>query len=332
MQFKKDIPLSRFSHYKIGGVARFFFEPKNEKEITWAITEAKANKVPVFILGGGTNLLLSDDGFQGLVIKPALMDVKAKGARVNVGAGVLMADLLQYTVKNAMSGLEWAGGLPGTFGGAIRGNAGCFGGEIKDAIISVRSFNPKTMKFVERSAQACAFHYRDSIFKHKGANEIIVSAQLQMARGKATLIKSSIQEKIAHRTKHHPLEYPNIGSMFKNIPLTNLHPASSKAYHAALAKGELSFRGSHFSVKTDPFPVISAAKLISESGLSGVSFGGAMISAKHPNFIVNALEATAFDIKTLLTLAKSTVQQKFGVTLEEEVQIVDSLPETLVNS
>ena len=186
MRFRENIALSEFSHYKIGGRARFFFEPKNEKEITWAVGEAKAQKLPIFVLGGGTNLLLSDDGFDGLVIKPNLTILRSQGTRIEAGAGVPMAKLLTYAMGKSLSGLEWAGGLPGTLGGAIRGNAGCFGGEIKDVVASVRSFDIKKMRFVTRNAKACAFGYRDSIFK-SNKQWIILSATLEMEAGDPAL-------------------------------------------------------------------------------------------------------------------------------------------------
>ena len=326
MKLKENIQLAQFSNYKIGGIARFFFEPKNEKEVAWAVREAKLKKLPIFVLGGGTNLLLSDEGFDGLVLRPACASATWSGDQVAAGAGISMEALLKGSVAHSLSGLEWAGGLPGMFGGAIRGNAGCFGGEIKNVIVSVRSFDMKKMKVVERTAKQCAFGYRDSIFKDAGVKggvgEIILSATLALAKGDKKKIAAAIQEKIAHRVKNHPLEYPNIGSIFKNVPLQQIHASASRNYKAALAKHAFTFRGSQFSVKTDPFPVVSTAKLISESGLRGVSFGGAMISPKHPNFIVNVLNARAGDVKNLITLARAEVKKKFGVQLEEEVQIL----------
>ncbi len=325
MKFRENVSLAQFSNYRIGGAARFFFEPKNERETAWAVREAREGKLPLFILGGGTNVLLLDNGFDGLVIRPAFAGI-ATGKAIKVGAGVSMADLLRYTVARGLSGLEWAGGLPGTLGGAIRGNAGCFGGEIKDVVASVRSFDMKTMKIVERKTKDCQFGYRDSIFKRVdktgGAGEIILSATLALAKGDKKIIARTINEKIEYRIKNHPLEYPNIGSIFKNVPLSDIHDAASRKYEAALAKQSLIFRGSQFSVKTDPFPVISAAKLIAESGLRGVSFGGAMIAAKHHNFIVNVLAASSDDVQNLISLAKSKVKKKFGVALAEEVQVV----------
>jgi UDP-N-acetylmuramate dehydrogenase len=328
LKFRENVSLAEYSHYKIGGVARFFFEPKDEREVAWAVSEAKRLKLTIFVLAGGTNILISDEGFGGVVIHPVLRSIKAKtkSGIIEVGAGAAMAELLKFTVVSSLSGLEWAGGLPGTVGGAVRGNAGCFGGETKDSIISVRSFDVRSMKFVTRTAAQCAFRYRDSIFKkksfQKNGGEIIVSATFKLAHGDKRAIAKTIREKITYREKVHPLDYPNIGSTFKNVPLHAIHKKGSEHYKRAVREGVLEFRGSQFSVKTDPLPVVSAAKLISEVGLRGVSVGGAMISPKHPNFIVNVLHAESCDVKRLITLAKWEVHRKFGVDLEEEVQMV----------
>jgi UDP-N-acetylmuramate dehydrogenase len=321
-KFQENVALSKFSHYKIGGKARFFFEAKTKKDIQWAVKEAKARKLPIFILAGGTNVLISDEGFNGLVLRPDITGIKAKGNTVSVGAGVSMAELVKDSAARSFSGLEWAGGLPGTFGGAIRGNAGCFGGEIKDSIRSVRSFDMKKMVFVERTARQCKFGYRQSIFKQKNGSEIIVSAVIELKKGDKKAIAKSIKEKIDYRKKNHPLEYPNVGSIFKNVRLDVIHKKNGEKYKKALHETATNFRGSTFSIKTDPFPVISAAKLISETGLRGVSFGGAMISPKHPNFIVNVLNAGSPDVKNLITLTKAEVQKKFRIQLEEEVQMI----------
>jgi UDP-N-acetylmuramate dehydrogenase len=321
-KLQENVPLRQWSNYKIGGPARFFFSPKDENEVRWAVQEAKARKLPVFILGGGTNLLIDDRGFPGLVLRPDITVLKANGGKVTVGAGVLVPDLLDFCVRRSLAGLEWAGGLPGTVGGAIRGNAGCFGGEMKDVVESVRGFDMKKMKIVERRGSSCKFGYRTSVFKQGSGSEVILDATLRLHKGDKRKIAAAIKEKIAHRKKNHPLDYPNIGSIFKNVPLTAIHKSSSMRYAEAVREARLVFRGSQFSVKTDPFPVISAAKLISESGLRGVSAGGAMISGKHPNFIVNVLGARSPDVAHLIQLTKAEVKKKFGIVLEEEVQIV----------
>lgn len=332
----ENVPLRHWSNYKIGGPAQFFFSPKNEGEVRWAVKEARVRKLPLFILGGGTNLLMDDRGFRGLVLRPNITTLRATRVatragvgssavaryQVVVGAGVMMPDLLKFCVKKSLSGMEWAGGLPGTAGGAIRGNAGCFGGEMKDVVESVRSLDARTGRIVERGAAQCKFAYRTSVFKKAAGREVVLDAVLRLKKGDAKKIAAAINEKIAHRKKNHPLDYPNIGSIFKNVPLRAIHKKNSAEYLAALRAGRLIFRGSRFSIKNDPFPVIYAVKLISESGLRGVSAGGAMISGKHPNFIVNVLGASAADVKGLIVLAKATVKKKFGVVLEKEVQIV----------
>jgi UDP-N-acetylmuramate dehydrogenase len=308
IKVKKDILLSEFSNYKIGGPASYFFAAKNDGEIIEAVKWAKDKKLPIFILGGGTNLLISDSGFDGLVLKPDINFLEVSGNKITAGAGVLMADLLKFCIKNNLSGLEWAGGLPGTLGGAVRGNAGAFGGEVKDSIESVKSFNTKDQKIINRKNSGCRFGYRSSIIKEKNGAEIVLSATLKLQKGDSGKIKSAIAEKIDYRKERHPLEYPNIGSIFKNIEL--------KSFSPSLRKNLASM------VKTDPIPVVPVAFLISEAGLKGISFGGAMISPKHPNFIVNVLEAKAIDVLSLINLVKLEIKKKYKVDLEEEVQIV----------
>ena len=141
MNIRKYVPLAPFSSFRIGGPARFFCAPKNIREIQEALMFAKQNKEDIFVLGGGTNLLIGDEGFGGLVVQPRLTSLVVKGKTVHAGAGVRVSDLLLFTAKNKLSGLEWAGGLPGTVGAAVRGNVGAFGGEIKDVCYSSESLN-----------------------------------------------------------------------------------------------------------------------------------------------------------------------------------------------
>jgi UDP-N-acetylmuramate dehydrogenase len=321
-QFKENILLSNFSHYKIGGPARFFFDAKSADDVRWAVTEAKKRKVPVFVLGAGTNVLIGDDGFEGLVLRVAIKDIKVKGTTVTIGAGAPMADLVKFTITRSLTGMEWAGGLPGTVGGAVRGNAGCFGAETKDSVASVTSLDMKKMNLVTRTVRACAFGYRESVFKKKNTAEIILSATFTLAKGNKKEIARVIKERIAYRNERHPMEHPNIGSIFKNVPLRTVHARGSAQYKKALRDAALTLRGSRLGVKVDPVPVIFAARLIAESGLPGVSIGGAMISPKQPNFIVNVLGAQSSDVHNLIMLAKAEVRKKFGIPLEEEVQLL----------
>lgn len=323
MKFQENVNLAQYSNYKIGGPARFFFEADTVDEISWAAAEAKKLGVPLFILGGGTNLLISDEGFPGVVLKPAMKGMEADGEFVRAGAGVDMKDLLEFNASKGLSGLEWAGGLPGTLGGAVRGNAGAFGGEIKDTLVEVESFDLNTGKIIKRNNLDCRFAYRSSIFKEEG-NEVILSALFKLKRAKKEDIVRAIEEKINYRLARHPMEYPNVGSVFKNVPVAHIDADTEQV---GADRIRVCPRSPHLAaytalVKTDPFPVIPAAHLITQTGLKGVSFGGAMISPKHANFIVNALNATCADVQNLINLAKSEVENKFGIKLEEEIKIL----------
>lgn len=305
---KEHVSLKEFSHYKIGGLADVFIEANDHADLVRALRWAKEEEGPNFILGGGTNLLLDDLGYAGIVIKPNIRFIEEYDGRVRVGAGTLMSELLDFSAERGLSGLEWAGGLPGTVGGAVRGNAGAFGGEIKDSIESVDSFDTEAMKPVRRTNTESRFGYRASVFKERKGKEVVTAATFKLKRGNPEAIKKLIKEKIDYRSSRHPMEYPNIGSIFKNIDINEIPPQRLRA-----------FRG---VIKTDPFPVIPAAYLISEAGLKGVTHGGAMVSPKHPNFIVNVFDAKARDVRSLMDLVMQEVFKKFKVHLEPEVEIV----------
>jgi UDP-N-acetylmuramate dehydrogenase len=305
VQLHTGVSLKAHTSYKIGGPSRYFFDAQSSAELVDAVRQAHDEHLKFFVIGGGTNLLVSDAGFDGLVLRPVLRDIKLAGEDVRVEAGASMAELLDAAAAKGLSGLEWAGGLPGTVGGAIRGNAGAFGGEMKDVVNSVTSLDTETLQTVTRKASECCFAYRSSIYKELAGREIILSAVLRLRPGDKKAIRSAIEEKIAYRMARHPMEYPNAGSIFKNIPFDTV-PA---LFHKRFAP----------VVKTDPFPVVPVAYLISEAGLKGVSFGGALISPKHPNFIVNALGASSEDVEALIRLVKGVLRQKFQIAIEEEV-------------
>lgn len=315
---KRNVSLKPHSHYKIGGSAAYFAEPKTAGEVDRVLTDWRrvsknfsADKRRIFILGGGTNILFSNSGLAGLVIKPGMDFIRRTKNGIRAGAGISVSDLLVFTAKHSLSGLEWAGGLPGTLGGAIRGNAGAFGGEIKNSIVKVRSidYTKPNPKIISRNFKECGFGYRDSIFKQLGS-EIIVEAELKLKKGDRKIIKKLIDEKIAYRQNRQPLEYPNIGSIFKNIPLQSMMKANKFTEKDARSR---------FLVKDDPFPVIPTARLISECGLKGRKSGGAMISEKHANFIVNVNHATSGDVKNLIRLIKKKIYRKYNVKPEEEI-------------
>ena len=320
-KLKENVSLARFTNYKIGGLARFFFEARSGADIVWAIKKAKKRDARCFILGGGTNLLMGDAGWDGLVLRINIGGATAKKRIAYGGRWRPNEKLTAFAAKNSLAGLDWAGGLPGTLGGAIRGNAGCFGGEIKNSIKTVRSFNAKTMRLITRSATQCHFGYRTSIFK-QCPDEIIVGATFRMKKGVQKEISAALRKERMWREAHHPLEYPSAGSVFKNVSLSEILKPRSKGYRDAVKNLAVRYRGSYFSVKTNPVPVIAAAKLIGESGLAGARHGDAMISTKHTNFIVNTGKATAGDVLFLINLAQKKVHRKFGIRLEPEIQIV----------
>lgn len=302
--FQENVLLAKYGSYRIGGSARYFYYAQNSEALIKALKNWK-QKNKIFILGAGTNILFNDRGFDGFVLKPDLKDISVKNNVITAGAGALMEDLLKFYVKKSLSGLEWAGGLPGTLGGAIRGNAGAFGGEIKDVVLSVSSIRPFDLKLVKRDNNQCGFGYRSSVFKNQKNKEIILSAELRLKAGDKVVIKKAIEDKIRYRRERHPLEHFNIGSIFKNVVLASI----PKKRHSLFSK----------AVKTDPFPVVPAAFLLSEAGLKGVASGGAMISPKHPNFIVNVLSASSADVENLIALAKHKVKKNFQIELEEEI-------------
>jgi UDP-N-acetylmuramate dehydrogenase len=310
---RQNVPLKDYSNYKIGGPAAYFLEISTKEELSEGIKEWKKissvfpeNKQKIFVLGKGTNVLFSDKGLNGLVIHNNISGIEKKDETLFVGSGVFVSQILSFCIENQLSGFEWAGGLPGTIGGAVRGNAGAFGGEIRDNVQEVISLDFNTLEEKKRANLECLFDYRYSVFKsEQGKNEIIISVAIRLQTGNTEAIKNSIQEKIDYRNSKHPMEYPNIGSTFKNVKVTSV-PENWKK--------ELSQY-----VKNDPFPVIPSAKLLFLANVRGKKEGDAMFSEKHPNFIVNLGNATSKDVRTLISFAKNAVKVKFNIDLEEEI-------------
>ena len=208
---KQQVILAKHTTYKIGGPADYFVGIKSIEELKKALRFADDNSLPIFILAGGSNVLFSDKGFRGLIIKIDNKKSNVNGNKITATAGALMNDLVSQSIKNNLAGLEWAGGLPGTVGGAIRGNAGCFGGEMKDIIgeVTAVTFNGEIKLYNNKD---CFFGYRDSIFKHN--NEIIMNATLELRQGNKENLKAIVFNHVKHRQVRHRL--PSCGSVFKN--------------------------------------------------------------------------------------------------------------------
>jgi len=302
---KKNVPLAPYTTFKIGGKAAYFFAAKTAQAIVQAVRTAKELRIPFFILGGGSNLVVSDKGFNGLVIKTQNIRYNIQDTKLFAEAGAPMATLVKETGKKGLSGLEWAGGLPGSVGGAIRGNAGAFGGETKDAILWVIALDGKGRERLFLKKQ-CKFSYRSSIFKEKSF--IILSAAFALQKGNKRVIRSIAAGHIAYRKERHPLEYPNAGSVFKNCDFKTFSPALRKLLR--------------FAVKTDPFPVVPVAYLHDQAGLKGMRQNNIQVSVKHPNYMVNLGRGKAQDVAVLVQKVKKIIKKKFGVELEEEIEHV----------
>lgn len=308
MLFQQNIPLSQYTSYKIGGPAAYFAEAKSIAEINDALDFWKEKNCSLFVIGGGNNVLFSDSGFPGLVLKISLESMEVSEKKIAAGAGVKFSDAVSAALNKGLSGLEWAAGLPGTVGGAVFGNAGAFKEETKDSVIEVKSLRlDDPSRIIVRDNKACAFGYRTSVFKEK-KDEIIVEAVFELKPGRKEEIEKTMQEHIQYRINKQPLEYPSAGSVFKNIRLADVPEKFREELKPV--------------IKVDPFPVVAVAYLLSEAGLKGTRSGGAMISEKHPNFIVNLGGAAAEDVKNLIRIAKEKIYDKFAVKLEEEIQII----------
>lgn len=302
---REEVLLAPYTTFRIGGPARYFFIARTPSSVIRALKAAKSYRTPFFVLAGGSNVVMADKGFEGLVIYVKIQNYTIAGTRVGAGAGVSMDVLVRETAKRGFAGLEWAGGLPGTLGGAIRGNAGAFGGEIKDSIVSVKAIDEKGRVCTFSRAQ-CRFSYRSSLFKEK--KYIVFSAVLGLKKGNAKELSRIAKSHMRYRRERHPLEYPNAGSIFKNCDVRKM-PARWRKHFASI-------------IKTDPFPVIPTAAIIAAAGLKGQRIGDIQVSTKHPNYIVNLGNGRAKDVVRLVEKVKQRVQKKFGVLLEEEIQFV----------
>jgi len=308
MQILENIRLSKFTTFKIGGEARFFCVIKDIFDLEKIINFINKKNLNYFILGGGSNLLIKDEGFDGIIIKPEFNKFEIhKDGIVKVGSGIDMNLLTQHLCNLGYKGLEWAGGLPGTVGGAIRGNAGCFGKEIKDIVNNVLAFNIEKEELKNFSQKEINFSYRNSFFKENKEWLIIEAEFLMESNYDAQILIKEMNEKINYRKEKHPLKYPNAGSIFKNIEV-NLSPK----FLLELAKENNLIKGNK----------IPTAFVIEYLGLKGKQIGGAKISEKHANFIINFNNAKAQDVLDLISMIKEKVFEKFDYLLEEEIQIV----------
>ncbi|MBU2219735.1 UDP-N-acetylmuramate dehydrogenase [Patescibacteria group bacterium] len=318
---QKNISLANHTTFRIGGKARYFMAVRNSEELMAAVKWAKDNSLSFFILGGGSNLLVSDDGFNGLVIKmqsdslsvvlrstfaPLSMNSTTKDLekmKIIVDAGVPFGRIIMETVKGGFSGAEWGFGIPGTIGGAICGNAGRLGQAIARVVANVTVLD-ENLKVKTLSKSECDFGYRESRFKK--TKEIILSASLLFAKKEPVKIEAVLNEAKAVIKQSPP--YPSAGCVFKNYNVKGGSDVLLKNYP------ELAGR-----VRDNKLGV---GQLIDQCGLRGRQIGGAKIWEGHANYMVNVGNAKAQDVLELIELVKKSVKEKWGIELEEEIRRV----------
>jgi UDP-N-acetylmuramate dehydrogenase len=310
IDIKENVILAPYTTFRIGGPAKFFMEVVSEEELIEALKYAMDNQLQFFVLGGGSNVLFSDKGYNGLVIhiKMNKFSIDTENNEIIAGAGISIAKLIKVAVNHSLSGLEWSAGLPGGLGGAIRGNAGTFGLSMRDVIKSVTVYDieKEQIKIVEKDN--CNFAYRDSIFKQNN-NLIILSAILMLEKGEKEALQQKVLENINWRRATFP-ENMSPGSFFKHTEPTEHNLKKLKEIPR------------FFELKMHEKNTIPTGFVIEECGLKGKRIGGAMISEKHANFIINTGDATAEDVIMLASFIKQQVRDTFGVELREEIQLV----------
>ncbi len=303
-------PLAQHTVFRIGGPARFFVTADTQGDFTAVLKAAKSSGLPWMILGAGSNILAADRGFPGMVIRPMGGAVAVSGNRAIADAAIPMARVVAEVLLKGLRGFEWAIGVPGTVGGSVRGNAGCFGGEMRDVVRSITVFDTASGNIEEWSADAAEFGYRDSIFKRR-PELVILAATLGLQAGDPLEGQRKIRDYTAHRAKTQDIGPQSAGCAFKNIPWSrrDIEKNLLLARFPELADFHAS-------------PGIPAGFLIDRAGLRGRQIGRAKISERHGNFFLNTGGASAEEVVMLAGLAKEHVHRRYGLLLEEEIQYV----------
>lgn len=289
-QVLEDEPLSNHTSFKVGGPAKYLVFPKNISEIVRIIELCKKSNMPYYVMGKGSNLLVSDKGYEGTIIKLNgdfsninIKQLSKKEYLVHAQTGISLAKMAKFLASNGLAGFEFAAGIPGTLGGAVTMNAGAYNGEIKDIIMGATVLD-KDCNLINLSKEELELGYRSSIIQKEGY--IVLEVEFVFDKGDSDEIFAKIIDLNKRRRDKQPLEYPSAGSAFKR-PVGNY-----------------------------------AGKLIMDCGLKGYSIGGAQVSTKHCGFVINKGSATATDIFNLLNHIKKVVYEQFGVPLEQEVKML----------
>ena len=276
-------PMSRHTTFRIGGVADYFVTPTKEEDIWQIISLAKQQKTPYYIVGNGSNLLVGDKGYRGIIIQicKKMNQVDVRENRLYAQGGTLLSKIAAVALEHNLSGFEFAAGIPGTLGGAVMMNAGAYGGEIKQVLTEVKVLDEKGCPQI-LTVEELELGYRSSILEKR--NDVVLSAVLKLEKGEGDAIRAYLDDLKERRNSKQPLEYPSAGSTFK--------------------------RPTGFY----------AGKLIEDAGLRGFRIGDAQVSTKHCGFVINCGQATAADVVSLMDYIIKQVETKFGVLLEPEVK------------
>lgn len=278
-------PMKSHTTFRIGGPAEVFIMPKSVKQVQMAVKICQEEQIPYFILGNGSNLLVSDRGYRGVIIQMDrnMGEIQVEGTEIQAAAGALLSSIAVAARRESLTGFEFAGGIPGTLGGAVVMNAGAYGGEMKDVLKEVTVMN-QDGEILRIPADKLELGYRTSIIKTAGY--IVLEAVISLKKGNIEEITALSRKLSAQRIEKQPLEYPSAGSTFKR----------PEGYFAG--------------------------KLIMDSDLRGYRVGGAQVSEKHCGFVINTGGATAEDVSTLMKNVTDIVYEKFGVKLEPEVKFL----------
>lgn len=309
MDIRENVPLSPLTTFGIGGNARYFCEAADEADVREALSWARAKGVSFFVIAGGSNLLVPDEGLDGLVIRMSgdrfsMMDLVGPSSGLEAQAGCNLLTLIRAAAEAGCGGWEKLAGIPGTIGGAVRGNAGAFGPEIKDFVTWVRAINTKTEEVHEFSNAECEFDYRMSFFK-KNPEWIILDVQARLAQMEPGDILTTIEETIAEREKRHIQDVKAAGSYFMN-PVAPQHIVNLfETEKAAQSRGGR----------------VPAGWLIEKAGMKGQKEGDAQVSPMQANYIINTGNATAAEVRTLAERVRAAVSKESGVNLREEAVV-----------
>lgn len=301
-KMQRDVLLAPHTTFKIGGPAKFFVSVQTKEELAEVFAWLKAHNEPYFILGGGSNILVNDQGFDGLVIKIANEDLVRQDQELIAGAGARLSDLVALSETEGLSGLEWAAGIPGSVGGAVRGNAGAFGSATAETLTAVEFFDTTDESFKILPTDSLEFAYRSSLFKDN-ASKIIWQATFALQPGDRATIGQKMKAIVDVRLAKQP-RYPSAGCVFKNLWATDQLASDLAAQD---------------SIKGDK---LACGLVVEKLGLKGQQIGGAKVSEEHANFIVNYNQATAADVLALIALIKQAAADKYNLDIEEEIQIV----------